>query len=421
MRNFKIGLFFYLFCYVFAFYIGPISISLIIAIPLYINAFLNKSFFNELVFVASSRLIWNVSKLWLILVFISLLYPIIFFTLDYSFFRVVAMQMIHLFAAIPFFAYLKYNKYTSYDIEKYFIYIFIVQTFIQLIVVSSPLLGEKILFFNHYEPEAVLGAGSNIRGKALSAATTYHLTIAYGICFIVYIKHLLDKKITIKTIFVGAMIFIGIFFAGRSGFMGCLIGAIGFLIYNRTSIYIKIKTISKTLMYLSFIIIVSCSILIYKIPSFWELVTEDILPYAFEFVYSIGDKGGVETASTNHLFSMWTDSDFNYLEFFFGSGKYSNSNGTYYMEVDPGILRHLLFMGIIGYVILIIYQLTIFPIWKMKYTSKYYYYLILIFIIVMDLKAVTIGLNKFVFAITLLFSFCGIYLKHDIKNEKLIS
>ena len=86
----------------------------------------------------------------------------------------------------------------------------------------SPSLGELILYFNKFDTKAVQGIGSNIRGKALSAATTYHLSLVYGVAFIIYIKEFLCKKISIKYVLIGLFVFVGIFFAGRTGFVGVL-------------------------------------------------------------------------------------------------------------------------------------------------------------------------------------------------------
>ena len=57
----------------------------------------------------------------------------------------------------------------------------------------------------------MVGPGSMIRGKALSAATTYHLSLVYGIGFIIYIKEFLSQKISLTNVFIGLLIFVGIF------------------------------------------------------------------------------------------------------------------------------------------------------------------------------------------------------------------
>lgn len=84
-----------------------------------------------------------------------------------------------------------------------------------------------------------MGAGSNIRGKALSAATTYHLSLVYGVGFIIYIKEFLSQKISLLNILIGILIFVGIFFTGRTGFVGVIIGLIAFGLSKEIGIFGK--------------------------------------------------------------------------------------------------------------------------------------------------------------------------------------
>lgn len=148
-------------------------------------------------------------------------------------------------------------------------------------------------------------------------------------------------------------------------------------------------------------------------PEFYELINEQLLPYAFEFLYSMSDGGTAETASTNRLMEMWNDSNFDSLELLFGSGKYSNTDGSYYMHVDPGVLRHMLYMGVVGYLLLLVYQLMLLPVWRFKGRDLFYYSLVFLFLCIMDFKCVNIGVNKFVFSISLLLSFSSLFLKKE--------
>ena len=405
-------LFILLFCYVFAFYIAGVSISLLICVPLYVFAFLKKDYFFEILNVVKSVYIKNVIIGWVLIINFSIIFPIIYQTWDLSFFQVIAVQMLHIFAAIPVFAYLKYRRYTYQQVEKYFVWIFVLQTLIQCIVLMSPSLGELILYFNKFDTKAVQGIGSNIRGKALSAATTYHLSLVYGVAFIIYIKEFLCKKISIKYVLIGLFVFVGIFFAGRTGFVGVLFGIIGFFLSKKVTLGKKICFIFYSIVTVGFCLFL-LSILS---PVFFKLLEEQILPYAFEFFYSIDFSGQMETASTNHLMRMWQE-DFNEMEFLIGSGKYTTEAGGYYMGVDPGILRHLLFMGIIGYILLLCYQLVLLPIHKMSGDARFYYCLILCYWFVMDFKGCTMGSNKFAFAVSLLFSFSYFYLQHESKES----
>lgn len=403
-------LFILLFCYVFAFYIANISVSLLIAIPLYGYAILCKRFFNDIVEVIRSSYIQKVLIGWGVLVFFSLLFPILYGTFDLSFLRVVGAQLLHLFAAFPLFAFLKYQNFSYKDVERTFVYLFVVQTLIQCVALANPVIGEIMLYFNKYDIDQESGGlGSGIRGKALAAATTYHLSLVYGIAFIIYIKEFLNYSVSFKNIIIGILIFVGIFFAGRTGFVGVALGMIAFIFSRKVRFWQKLKVLFYILLgVLSFVLFLD-----FAFPEFYKILSERVLPYAFEFIYSLDNSGQIETASTNQLLEMWVNRDFDYFEILLGSGKYTLDDGSYYMGVDPGILRHTLFMGVLGYLFLFFYQLLLLPVWKMQGKSKYYYFLVLLYLCFMEFKGATIGVNKFVFATTLLLSFSYFELKNE--------
>lgn len=407
--KFDIVFFALLFCYVFAFFIGPISISLLIAVPLYFVAIFDKRFHKDLLFVLNSKLIKDVFRIWALIMLIGTIFPIISFTFDWSFIRIVGMQLFHITAAIPFFAFLKYRDYCQSKIESYFVAIFVLQTVIQIVVLNSPMLGEYILRFNHFDPEVISGIGSDIRGKALSAATTYHLSLVYGMCFIIYVKRFLSIRVSLFVVLIGLFVFVGIFFAGRTGFVGCLIGFASFLLKRQNGVRLFPSILKIVVIVLGIIVMINLLLMLY-VPDLHQLITDKVLPYAFEFLDNIDKTGTMETGSTNRLQEQWS-TDFELSEWFLGSGHFSNPDQTYYMHVDPGILRIPLFMGIFGYILVWLYQLNIFPVWKFSGTSKYYCYLIYLYLGIMDFKGVTIGLNKFTLSTTLLFSFIYLYLK----------
>lgn len=406
----KFFLFILLFCYIFAFYIANISVSLLIAIPLYGFSILHKRFFNDIIGVLRSSYIRNVLVGWGILVFFSLLFPVLYGIYDLSFFRVVGAQLLHFIAALPVFAYLKYLNFSYKDVERTFVYLFVFQTIIQCVAFANPVIGEIMLYFNKFDiSQESGGLGSGIRGKALSAATTYHLSLVYGIGFLVYVKEFLNYRISFKNITVGILIFVGIFFAGRTGFVGVALGMLAFVFSRKIRFWQKLKVFLYILLGIFTLVLFLDS----TFPEFYELLSERVLPYAFEFIYSLDTSGQIETASTNQLLEMWANRDFDYFEFLLGSGKYTLEDGSYYMGVDPGILRHTLFMGVLGYLALFIYQLLLLPVWKMKGKSRYYYFLILLYLCFMEFKGVTIGVNKFVFAATLLLSYSYFELKSE--------
>ena len=411
IKGIDVVLFVLLFCYVFAFFIGPISISLLIAVPLYGIICINSDYYKGLLDIINSDYIKYVFIAWSIIVLFGSIHPIVLSTFDFSFEFIVLTQALHFIAALPVFTFLYINNVTHNKVERYFVFIFVLQTIIQVIVVNSSYLSDLILQFNHFDPDSVIGIGSGVRGKALSAATTYHLSMAYGICFIIYVKDFFSAKASIVNTLIGILLFVGIFFAGRTGFVACLIGFIGFFLY-RYSIGKIIKMFKALLIVIVFVSLTGVLLFLYS-PEFYELINEQLLPYAFEFLYSMSDGGTAETASTNRLMEMWNDSNFDSLELLFGSGKYSNTDGSYYMHVDPGVLRHMLYMGVVGYLLLLVYQLMLLPVWRFKGRDLFYYSLVFLFLCIMDFKCVNIGVNKFVFSISLLLSFSSLVLKRE--------
>ncbi|MBD5220005.1 MAG: hypothetical protein HDS72_07235 [Bacteroidales bacterium] len=368
--------------------------------------------------VLNCVLIRNVIKIWALLSIIALLYPLCCLTFDFSFATLVFTQGIHLISAISVLAWLSIKSIPYSEVEKGFISIFILQTIIQIVVYLTPSLGNAILEYNHYDPDSVVGIGSGVRGKALSAATTYHLTMAYGIAFILYLKNYFNKCVNFSIITMGLLLFIGIFFAGRTGFVGCGIGIIGWLFDKSVSRKITLKNISKLFLYTIFIIGVLFIVLSSFFPEVLDSINKQILPYAFEFLYSLDNNGQLETASTNRLKEMWS-TNITFFDLIVGTGHYTNSDGSFYMHVDPGILRHMLFMGVIGYLILVIYQYVLFPIFQFPQKRiRYYAILIFTFLILMEFKCINLGVNKFAFSITLLLSYSYLYLNSSTISSK---
>lgn len=406
----NIILFCLLFCYVFAFYLGPFSVSLLIAIPLYALALMKTEYRKTLKYTITCKYIVRILKIWTIVVILGFLYPVLFLTFDYSFVKVILTQALHFIAAFPVLAYLLYKRYSQDEVETQFVNIFLIQTFIQFIVLSSPNLTDFIRQFNRFNPEDLSGTGSDIRGVALSAATTFHLTLAYGIGFIVYTKHYLSEKVSIKNILMGLILFAGIFCAGRSGFVGCAIAILGLVYFqfhkNFATGALSLVRITIDVMLCIILIMTLISIMM---PEFYELLDSKILPYAFEAFENADKTGSFETNSTNQLMRMW-DKGFNPSELIWGSGNFTDSTGKYYMHVDPGILRHLLFFGILGYSLLVLYQLGVIPFTLMKGRNRFFCLLIFLFIVAIDFKGVSIGGNKFMVFIPLLLSFTYLYL-----------
>lgn len=402
---------FFLFCYIFSFYILIFPASMIIAGPLFVCICINKKWLDSFLRIWGNKFIYRSFIALILMIGLTGIFPVIYKTVDFSFMKLMITQLVHFICAVFFFTYIDVKNISFENVCKNFILIFVIQTFIEIIATSFPAsIGKIVRFFNHFDPDTVIGLGDRVRGYALSAATTYHLSLVYGVAFILYIKNLIEsRKIKFYQLFVGLSIVIGVFFAGRTGFVGIGIASFYFLITLKTSIKNKISAISKLIIS---ILLITTVTLTFTPKNFKDMVVNYLIPYAFEFVYQKLDTGRSQTASTNQLKEMW-NSDFDERELIFGSGKYTTDDGNFYMHVDPGILRSLLYGGIVFYFAILFYQFVLtFPQTRRK--DYYIFVLIFIYFFLMDFKGGTLGMNKFAFSTMLLLGFS--YTRENAKN-----
>ena len=391
-----------LFCYIFSFYISAFPASMLIAAPLFLCVCADKKYLECFLKVWSNPFIFRSFCTLLFLIGFATLFPLIFMTEDFSLVILLITQVVHFVCATFFFAFLDYHKIPFNELCDAFINIFVLKTIIECVAFTNQsTVGAFVRHFNRFEADKLSGPGSNVRGFALSAATTYHLSLIYGVAFIIYIKRIIETNITVWKIIKGLFIFVGIFFAGRTGFVGVGIACLYFLFTLKCPARKKVKAIFKVGVIVAIIITAFLSFAPKKIRG---MVVNSLIPYAFEAIYSKLDSGKAQTASTNQLKDMW-NRDFNEMELVRGSGRYMDLTGEhYYMRVDPGVLRHLLYGGIIFYAVLIFYQLLMsFPFTKRR--DYYIFILCFAYFFVMDFKGVTIGLNKFAFVSSLLFGY----------------
>jgi len=375
---------------------------MLIAAPLFLCVCVNKTWLFSFLRIWGTKFIRRAFIFQIFLIGFSGIFPVIYRTADFSFMKLMITQLVHFICAVFFFTYIDVKNISFDKVVKTFILIFVIQTFIELIATSFPnSAGKLVRLFNHFDPKSVIGLGDRVRGYALSAATTYHLSLVYGVAFILYIKTLVEsKKIKFRQLVTGLLIVVGVFFAGRTGFVGIGIGCIYFLISLKVKIKNKFSAITKLLASIAIIISLTLTVAPKK---FKDMVVDYLIPYAFEFVYQKLDSGKTQTASTNQLKEMW-HRDFAERELIFGSGKYTNDDGRYYMHVDPGILRHLLYGGILFYLSIVLYQCILtFP--QKKRNDYYIFILIFIYFFLMDFKGGTLGMNKFAFLTTLLLGY----------------
>jgi hypothetical protein len=393
------------FCLVFSFFVVSSIQSSIVAGGICICCILsNKKKTKDLFVLMGNKHCFLMIYFPIIIIMNSFLFSIIHFSLDISYsysFITLFLKVICIFAAVE----VMYDKNKPIEYyEKIIIYIFVIQSIIQLLAFMNRSFASILLHFNHaYELYEGTGGG---RGLALSGGTGWPLGLSYGLPFIFYTKVYLlgQKRIGFSIVIMGVLLVAGIFFSGRSAYFGIIVSAIYFIFYNRKSIYGKFKVI------ITFIIFLLLGILLFLLffSNIVTLLVEQIFPWAFEFFYKQAEHGNLETGSTNRLLEMWEAAKLITPEIFiFGEGYFTDPvTGKYFHRIDVGYLRNIFYWGIIGTAVVYCYQIFVFRQIFMSHNKekKQFVFWILIYLFGLELKAMTVGFNHFGMTICILYA-----------------
>jgi hypothetical protein len=312
---------------------------------------------NELIRIFSKKYVFTILLSLLFIIVLSFIPALLHRTFDFNIIKVLALQLFLLTVALFSFPILCSEDSDSrfYEILELLILAFLLQSVIQCFAFSNIQIRN---FINFFQKESITDKEfGGIRALALSGNPFFDLSAAYGLVYILFIKNILDKKgakfNTINSI-VFLVLFVGTFFAGRTGFVGFSFAVVLYL-FNYRSFGKRLRSLLKLL----FLITAFALIIYLFIPaSSKELIGETLLPFAFEFIYNYMDEGKFSTESTDVLSTMYFP--ISWKTFLLGDGKYLQENGLYYMETDAGYMRQILFYGVFGLFVFIFYQLQFF-------------------------------------------------------------
>lgn len=279
---------------------------------------------------------------------------------DYSFAERFIIQSIYLFCSIFFISFISYlgNKIGEDNLfEVGIIYAFLAQSVIIIFAFANPSVKDLIQIFQSEEVINISNQYSGIRGLALAGAQFFGLAVGYSIALMLSTLLFLNNKIS-TTLYVVCYVFftIAILSIGRTGLVGVAFSFIFFLsIINSFSMFKKfIQMTSYLIIFVLFIALLGYLLLndTQKV-----IIFDQLIPFAFEFIYSYLDSGVFRTSSTDILQSMYFPIE--QLTFLFGDGVFTNIDGSYYKNTDAGYMRALLFGGITCLLFLCIFQIYI--------------------------------------------------------------
>lgn len=351
---------FLLFLIVFNFPIPVVYNSVILSVVLSSGIYICfPPIFTQFTELIRKKYILSIFLFLLICTIVSFIPPIAHDTHDFNIIKAFAIQFTGLSAAIYAYPLIQAGRRKASSEFNYFVklllIVFSVQSVVQVLAFVFPPVADFVHFF---QKEAVTQMSmGGLRALAITGNPFFDLSAAYGFIYLYYFKYVIDSnkgKLDLATILMFALLFVGTFFAGRTGFVGMAIGLIYYFISPGYLRY-KLGGIGKMLLAFTGLAFIIMAILPGEVM---DVVENRLLPFAFEFIYNYAESGSVTTKSSENLSGMYFP--ISWQTFFLGDGRYVGKDGDYYMFTDAGYMRHILYYGIIGQILLLIYQLQFF-------------------------------------------------------------
>ncbi|MFB1078182.1 hypothetical protein [Photobacterium damselae] len=387
-----------------SFYIyAPINSSMMAPI---ISALLSVFLLGEIVFYRKTnyfdkRILFAIC----VLIFYSLFIVLINQTFDFTYLKNIFSQILQLFfIVLTCSLLLNESKYIAFNIERLIVYVFVIQSVIQILAFIFPWVASIVhLTYTEDKLSRLYDAYGGIRGVALTGSPGWGISIGYALVFLLYTKeYVINNKLSFSAVLIAGLLILGAFFTGRSAFIGVIFGFIYFLL-SRDLLVNKIKKIFKFIVIISFLLIVSY----FMFPTVVNDFVDKVFPFVFEFYYRLQDGGAASTKSTDILINMWKLNVTDY-QLLLGTGWFTDPmTGDYFYGSDVGYLRNLLFGGVIWYFILIYYQFSLLGLGGANNYPKneiLFVRILIVMVFVLELKAMTIGFNKYLFTISILLS-----------------
>ena len=387
------------FIYIFNPYIlGINSIYLLCAFYLVKSAFdikFRKILVSRIVTVAVLR----VFIMALLVVFVSILVLLVHGTQDLSFVVPVLNQIFKL--AIGLLLYSHFLESDETNAVLYCIYAFAIQAALQIISFFSQEINGFLNAFRDLEAveKGVLYYGG-YRGLVVGSASFFSISAAYALIFVIVAEYWNEIRLSkvSKALMLIAMVFASIS-AGRTAFAGMIIAAAVAIVLKFLKRQQKVKKLRLSATSIVYVYVALSLFLIVLMLDANKIISVTIdnsilqkidsyTSYAFEFVYNYLNGRGFTTASTNILADMYFP--VSPATFWLGDGMYTGEFGGYYMETDAGYMRQVLYFGVLGLTVLLVFQFMFFY-YKQSKTTRIFSVSIFALLLILHYKGEVIG------------------------------
>jgi hypothetical protein len=266
---------------------------------------------------------------------------------------------------------------------------------IQWISFINPNVRELLNVFKSSDAIRIGQKYNNMRALALSGSQFFGLSATYGLIYMIYVDKMsyFSKKGIITYLLIFLLLISGTFFAGRTGYIGLFLAI---LIYCFSKL-LKKKSKSESRMYkkgsyffqIPLVIILLFITLRYFFANINYTNLTYLMMYTFEMFINLKNKGSFYTTSTEGLLNnMYFPVSIK--TFLIGDGKYIDLlTNRYYMNTDAGYMRNILLFGVIGFILLFVFQLTIINLRCRKFTL--FDLFVIAYLFILHIKGETIG------------------------------
>lgn len=388
----------FIFMYIFGFNIfGIIDSTIMVGILLSMNLFVNKKFSKKFLEQVFNKKFIIFIFLSFLLILWSILIATINYTFDYSYIKTYIHFIICIFIGVELLAYANYKNKLD-KLVNYIIIVFCIQSIFQIIFYTFPQVSSLFDYFRSQSMIEISASYNGFRGIAITKSGFFSLSSAYAVVFVLFFsKYNTITKKTIINFLILLLLFIGTFFAGRTGFIG-FIYSIGIKII---SLICKNSIKFNLIKFLKLFIIIIITIITFFSLSKIEKI-EKLYSYVFEAFYNMSKGSGFSTSSSDILIDMY-DVELSAPTIIGGDGQYYEIIGNfkrYYKKTDVGYLRKILYFGIFGLILSIIIQINLLGN-NLEKREKITLFLLLM---ILELKGEIIGLNIMVNSIVILYS-----------------
>ena len=255
------------------------------------------------------------------------------------------------------------RHYEPIDIIKMFIVATVIQSIIILMMLVVP--SVKDFFFSLLKDgdarleKNLLSGGFRFLGFAFNSTWDLAIVQSMGIMYICLMIKLDKHEISLKNSLFFLLLVTSVFLSARTGLIGIILGLL-ILVFPSSMREVPMLKVVKFFSKLIAITIPLFFLIIIILPSeVIDIVENSVVPWAFE-LFQNQNAGTMETNSSNELKEMYFIPKFSTV--LFGDGYYVSPYDVtrYYMDTDAGYMRHMLYYGVLGCLIMVTLYLLIF-------------------------------------------------------------